>query len=605
MNRGPHTLIDGANVNVHRGAKIGLIGANGSGKSSLFALIRGQLEPEMGECWVQKHVKISYIAQEVPQSEQSILSFVLAGHQRYTKAHETIAKANETEDYDALTLAYGELEDMHGAAIEVEAKRILVGLGFSHEDESRPVSSFSGGWKVRLQLAKTLIDPGELLLMDEPTNHLDLETIAWLEQWCKAYQGTLIIISHDIVFLDEVISTIWQVEGKRLHEYKGNYSTFMKTKAERMALDEKLREKQLKKKAHLESFVRRFKAKASKAKQAQSRVKQLEKMEIVAACHVQSPFEFEFAPVEVPNPLFRIRKGVVGYDKPLLSDLNLYLGPGDRIALLGKNGQGKSTMVKLLAGALALMGGEKTSAKDLKIGYFAQHQVEALDLESTPIDVMLSLYPDETELTHRGFLGRFNFSDDKAFTRVGVLSGGERARLAFALLVKEKPQCVLLDEPTNHLDLDMREALALALSEYNGVVVVVSHDRAFIERTTDEYYLINDGTMTRFDGSLSDYTQWALSSQNAQTKTTQKKKTSDFQQKRKLTNLVKKLESDMDKLNQSLTDLEQTLAQDHMYEPEQADALAATLEEQHRVKQRLQTKEDEWEEAVQALEDLS
>lgn len=600
--RGQRTLIEDANLSIATHSKVGLVGANGSGKSSLFGLIRGHYESELGDVLLPKNVAISAIEQEVPSSEQGALEFVLDGHQAYRALEIKMSQAEQEERFDDIAHLYPQWEALRADTIPVQARKILHGLGFSHEQMTWPVNQFSGGWRVRLQLAKTLIHPGELLLLDEPTNHLDLEAILWLEKWCAEFPGTLIIIAHDTVFLDNIVDSILHLENRKLTYYKGDYSTFVRVRAEKIALNQKQREKQLKERAHLESFINRFKAKASKAKQAQSRVKRLEKMEDVAALHVSSPFQFKFYEVEAPNPIVRIQKGTVGYDKPLLSNISFYLGPGDRIALLGKNGQGKSTFVKLLAQELSLMEGDCHMAQGIRVGYFAQHQVEALPQELTPYEFIQKQSNMEPQAL-RNFLGSFNFSDEKALSQIKVLSGGERARLSFASLVLHKPHLILLDEPTNHLDLEMREALALALYQFNGALVVVSHDRAFIESCCDTLCLIDQGKVQTFDGTLLDYAQWATQKETKAKEIANGPKDDPFKLKKKLTNRIKKLEQEIERLSQKLSNYETKIADPKLYESSEKTQLDRLLKEQHDTQLLLQAKEKAWEEAISQLEE--
>ena len=602
--RGQRTLIEDANLSIAPNSKVGLVGANGSGKSSLFGLIRGHYESELGEVLIPKNLSISAIEQEVPSSEQSALDFVLDGHQSYRALQVQMSQAEKEERFDEVAHLYPQWEAIHAPTIPVQAKKILHGLGFSHDQMEWRVNQFSGGWRVRLPLAKTLINPGDLLLLDEPTNHLDLEAILWLEKWCAEFPGTLIIIAHDTVFLDNIVDSIVHLENRCLTFYKGNYSTFVRIRAEKIALNQKMREKQLKERAHLESFINRFKAKASKAKQAQSRVKRLEKMEDIAALHTASPFQFTFYEVDAPNPIVRVQKGTLGYDAPLLSNISFYLGPGDRIALLGKNGQGKSTFVKLLAQELSLMEGECHVAHGIKIGYFAQHQVEALPQEQTPYEFIQKQSQMEPQAL-RNFLGSFNFSDEKALSKIKVLSGGERARLSFASLVLQKPHLILLDEPTNHLDLEMREALSLALYQFNGALVVVSHDRAFIESCCDTLCLIDEGKVQTFDGTLQDYAQWATQKEVKPKQAIKAPKEDSFKLKKQLTNRVKKLEQDIESLSAKLCDYETQIADPKIYESSEKKHLDRLLKEQHDTQLLLQAKEQAWEEAISQLEEES
>lgn len=596
--QGQQTLIEDASVAIPRGAKVGFVGANGSGKSSLFKLILGEIEAEFGEYFIPKNCQINHVAQEVPSSTQSVLDFVLDGYQAYRSLQQTLEQAHVDGDYDAQIKGYEDWEAIDGEQVPIQATKILIGLGFSQEQVSAQVDAFSGGWRVRMQLARALLAPSELLLMDEPTNHLDLEAIIWLEKWCQQYQGTMVVIAHDVAFLDKVADHILHIEQKQLNLYKGNYSTFVKTRAEKIALNEKARAKQQKEREHLESFINRFKAKASKAKQAQSRVKRLAKMEDIAAMHATSTVKFSFEQVEAPNPLIRIQKGALGYnDQPLLSKLNLYLAPGDRLALLGKNGEGKSTLVKCLANQLPLMQGDMTVANKLRIGYFAQHQIEALSLEKSPYDIIAQKRPTWNELMIRQCLGGFQFVGDKVFLQVKSLSGGERARLALALLLLDKPQVILLDEPTNHLDIEMREALALALQDFNGALVVVSHDRAFIEACCDSLLLVDSGRVEPYQETLEDYAQWVRNPKIATKEVTQTKKAKPSNY---WTNQIKKQESLIEEFEQGLKLIDAKLESSALYD--NPKALEDTLNEREKLRAKLAEAESSWEQAQLALE---
>ena len=606
LSRGQQTLLEEVDATIFAKSKVGLVGSNGSGKSSLFGAIKGEYELEGGKLLMPSKIRVSHVAQEVPSSEQSALEFVLDGHEPYRELETKFKNAENEGRYEEVAYLYPAWEALGGDTIPVQARRILRGLGFEDDQVELPINHFSGGWRVRLQLAKTLIHPGDLLLLDEPTNHLDLEAIIWLEKWCKSYDGTLVIIAHDIAFLDNIVDQIIHIENKKLKMYGGNYSTFTKTRAEKMALDLAMYEKQQKQKAHLQKFINRFKAKASKAKQAQSRVKQLNKIEDIALVHVASPIQFEFEEVEAPDPMIRIREGQIGYDFPLLKNISFYLGSQERIAILGKNGQGKSTFVKVLAKKLELLSGEIHFANKLKIGYFAQHQLEALDLQKTPLAITKEKYPRMSEQEVRTYLGKFHFKQDKVFVPIGELSGGERARLTFALLVLEKPQVILLDEPTNHLDIEMREALSLALQAFNGALVVVSHDRTFIDSCCDNLYLVHDGRVESYEGSLEDYAQWTLQTKLEKKETQKpKKEVKPQEDKRKLLNLVKKLESDLKKMSDALEHLDHQLADTSLYESSRESELKKLLKERDEKKTTLETLEHQWLEAQSSLESES
>jgi len=528
LRRGTKLLLEDADAVVHPGDKVGLVGANGSGKSTLFALLRGDLSPDQGDVSIPARWRIAHVAQETVASDQAAVDFVIDGDTRLraieaeiaTHAHRSDA-IDDAEDHALAELhaAYG---DADGYTAMSRAERLLLGLGFTLDEARRPVRTFSGGWRMRLQLAQALMAPSDLLLLDEPTNHLDLDAILWLEQWLKEYRGTLLVISHDREFLDTVCNAIVSIEGRKLSRWTGNYSAFELQRAERLALLSSAHAKQQLELAHLQRFVDRFKAKASKARQAQSRVKAMERMTRIAPVISASPFSFRFKePVSSPDPMLILEDVDCGYRDDagaatvIVAGLGLRLAQGERIGLLGANGQGKSTVVKTIAGTLAPLGGTMTAGKGLAIGYFAQHQVDMLDLASTPLEQLHRIAargegprPREQEL--RNFLGSFAFNGDMATSPVAPFSGGEKARLALALIIWTRPNLLLLDEPTNHLDLETREALMFALAQFTGTLILVSHDRALLRASTDRFLLVAGGRCTEFDGDLEDYRAWLL-----------------------------------------------------------------------------------------------
>ena len=515
--RGSQMLVAEASLQLHPGWKIGLIGANGSGKSSFLALLRNELHGECGDLEIPRAWVIAHVAQDTPALPDAALEFTLDGDVELRAIERELAALETSSDADhdghRVGELYGRLGDIDGYSARARAAALL---GFSDADFTRPVADFSGGWRVRLNLARALMCRSDLLLLDEPTNHLDLDAVLWLEDWLKSYQGTLLMISHDRDFLDAVADHTLSLESQRLKLYSGGYSDFERQRAAHLALQQSMFEKQQRERAHLHSYIERFRAKATKARQAQSRIKALARMEEVSAAHVDTPFTFRFRDAGLaPDPLLVIDKAAAGYgERSILGNVSLTLRPGQRLALLGKNGAGKSTLVKLLSGELSPQTGTRVAAKDLKIGYFAQHQLEQLRPDESPLQHMIRLDPKTREMELRSYLGGFDFRGDMATEPCGRFSGGEKSRLALAILIWQKPNLLLLDEPTNHLDLEMREALNLALQEYEGCVVLVSHDRHLLKSTADELWLVADGRAQAFDGDLDDYAKW-LATQRA------------------------------------------------------------------------------------------
>jgi ATP-binding cassette, subfamily F, member 3 len=514
--RGAKPLIEAGNLTLFPGHKVGLVGPNGCGKSSLFALLLGRLHQDQGEVDLPAKWVVAHVAQETPQSPRTALDYTMDGDAELREVEAVLAKA-EAEHAPGETLAelHERFDHIGGYQAKSRAAALLSGLGFSDAQMQQTVATFSGGWRMRLNLSQALMCRSDLLLLDEPTNHLDLDAVMWLEDWLAAYPGTLLLITHDRDFLDATVKTIVHVDNQKLNEYGGNYSTFERTRAMQLSLQSAAHQKQQKQIAHLQSFITRFKAKATKAKQAQSRMKTLERMEIIAAAHVDSPFEFAFRePQQKPRQLLHLKEAQLGYhtatgDKTVLRNVEWRLFYGDKIGLLGPNGAGKSTLVKSLAGTLAMQAGGRFEGQGLKIGYFAQHQIEQLRLDESPIQHLKRLDPVTREQELRDFLGGFDFRGNNAEAKIAPFSGGEKARLALALLVWQRPNLLLLDEPTNHLDIDMREAVAEALQDFEGTLVVVAHDRHLLKACADQLWLVADGGLREFDGDLDDYKQWA------------------------------------------------------------------------------------------------
>ena len=522
LTRGVKILIEAASFQLHANHKVGLIGANGAGKSTLFTLLRGEMQAEAGNLELPPNWVIAHVAQETPALQQPALEFVLDGDVELREIEALLLQAENNHQGEKIAELHHRLNDIEGYSAKARAAALLDGLGFSQADLAKSVSDFSGGWRVRLNLARALMCRSDLLLLDEPTNHLDLDAVMWLEGWLREYRGTLLLISHDRDFLDAVIDNVLHIEQQRITLYRGGYSDFERQRGEKLALQQAMYEKQQRKVAHLHSYIDRFRVQATKARQAQSRIKALERMEMISAAHVDSQFNFEFrATLAAPDPLLVLDDVDAGYssktilNKPVLNNVKLTIRPGERIGLLGKNGAGKSTLIKLMAAELAPFTGKRVEGKELSIGYFAQHQLEQLRLHESPLQHMLRL---EFELKSAGtreqellnYLGGFDFKGDMARSPIEKFSGGEKSRLALALLIWTRPNLLLLDEPTNHLDLEMRHALTLALQDYQGGVILVSHDRALLRATCDNFVLVANGIATAFDGDLEDYKQWLV-----------------------------------------------------------------------------------------------
>jgi len=528
LRRGTKTLLEGADVALNPGDKIGLIGANGSGKSSVFALLRGELHADSGEVDYPPRWRVAHVAQETPALERPALEYAIDGDTTLRRLEGELAAAEAADDGHAIGEIHSKMSDADAYTVRSRAEQLLHGLGFSHQQMGEPVASFSGGWRMRLNLAQALMCPSDLLLLDEPTNHLDLDAILWLEDWLKRYAGTLLVVSHDRDFLDGVVNVIVHIDNRKLRRYSGNYSDFERQRAAAVVLAAAQFQKQQRERAHLESFINRFRAKATKAKQAQSRMKMLAKMEELAPLHVSAPFSFEFRePIKAPDPLLVLEAVAAGYrmegapDKVVVRDINFSLQSGQRYGLLGVNGAGKSTLIKTIAGELAPLSGKAIFNKGLAIGYFAQHQVEMLRHDESPLWHLARLSPPDGKAVReqdlRNYLGSFNFPGDMATGSIETFSGGEKSRLALALIVWQRPNLLLLDEPTNHLDLETREALTVALAQFEGTLVLVSHDRHLLRATTDQFLIVADGRLQPFDGDLDDYRDWLFRTKLAST----------------------------------------------------------------------------------------
>lgn len=624
IRRGTRLLFEKATFNLFRGEKVGITGENGSGKSSLLALVRGEVTPETGSFDMPSNLAVAYVAQELSESDDAAIEFVLDGDEELRNIEREIAVAEARDDGMHLAELYTRYAGIGGYEARSRAAQLLHGLGFNTADETRSVREFSGGWRVRLNVAKALMCRSDLLLLDEPTNHLDLDAVLWLEHWLQDYRGTLLLIAHDRDFLDDICNRIVNIERGAATVYRGNYSDFEATRAAKLAQDQALFVRQQREVKHIESFIERFRAQASKARQAQSRIKALERMQRIAPAHVDTEFTFSFLePSKLPRPLLAIEDQSVGYGEQVtIGKVNFTIAPGDRIALLGHNGAGKSTLMKMLAGELPALSGKRIEAKDLRLGYFAQHQLEQLTPSESPLAHLRRLggiaAEKAAEQELRDFLGSFGFRGDRVFEAIAPFSGGEKARLVLALISYLRPNLLLLDEPTNHLDLEMRQALALALQEYSGAMILVSHDRHLLRTVVDEFFIVADGRATPFDGDLEDYARWSVEHPKPDgpvvvTATTnsadeRKHRKREAAEKR---NRVAPLKAEIDKLEKQVTTLQAKLAQvdqqlaaADIYAPEKKNRLRELLEQQTALKRDIDKTEGAWLRATEELEQL-
>ena len=626
IRRGENMLFDGASFQIHPGQKVGLTGANGCGKSSLFAVLRQELVIDNGDVKIPKDWVMAHVAQEAPANERAAIDHVLDGDEEWRELEEKI----QDPDHPRYLKYQSRYEEIDGYSARSRAAQLLNGLGFKAKDIERPAKEFSGGWRVRLNVAKALMCRSDLLLLDEPTNHLDLDAVLWLERWLKHYTGTLILIAHDRDFLDQLTTHTLHIEHQKAQLFKGNYSAFEKIRAEQLANQQSQFDKQQREIAHMQDFVRRFKAKASKATQAQSRLKALEKMERIAPAHVDSPFSFRIPdPEKNPSPLLSLHNANVGYaDKNIVEGIEFSMTPGDRVGLIGPNGAGKSTVIKLLAGQLKLTGGNYHQSKEVNIGYFAQHQIEQLQMEHTPMEHIQILDKEcnngtATENQLRRYLGSFGFTGTKATSKVGPFSGGEKSRLALSLICYQRPNLLLLDEPTNHLDLEMRQALAVALQEFSGAVVLVSHDRHLLKVNSDKLILVANGRATEFQGSVDDYPKWLAEhnrgetpetptpdSNKAQNSASAKKEQKRIDAERRkqlqpLTSKIKRAERVMEKLGEQKQTIEEQLGDNDLYSDDNKDKLKQLLADQAYVQKELDQAEADWLDATEQHETLS
>jgi ATP-binding cassette, subfamily F, member 3 len=637
LRRGAKTLLEGADAALNPGDKIGLIGANGSGKSSLFALLRGELHADKGEVDYPARWRVAYVAQETPALERPALEYAIDGDTTLRKVEARLADAEAANDGHLIGELHAAMGDAGAYTVRSRAEQLLHGLGFSHEQMGERVASFSGGWRMRLNLAQALMCPSDLLLLDEPTNHLDLDAILWLEDWLKRYAGTLLVVSHDRDFLDGVVDVVVHIDARKLRRYSGNYSSFERQRAASVVLAAAQYEKQRRERAHLESFINRFRAKATKAKQAQSRMKMLAKMEELAPLHVSAPFSFEFRePLKAPDPLLVLEDADAGYrmenapDKTVVRDISFSLQSGQRYGLLGINGAGKSTLIKTIAGELKPLAGKAIFNKGLAVGYFAQHQIEMLRFDESPLWHLSRIAPGAREQDLRSYLGGFNFPGDMATTSIATFSGGEKARLALALIVWQRPNLLLLDEPTNHLDLETREALTVALAQFEGTLVLVSHDRHLLRATTDQFLIVAEGRLAPFDGDLEDYRDWLFTTKLSPAEEAvplpearkpavtvppldrrgQKRKEAEERQRQSaarkpIESRIKRLEEKMAKLNAQKSAIDALLADPASYGEARKETLKTLIVDQAYVARELAQLEAEWLEQQQRLEQVT
>jgi len=610
LRRGPELLFEHVSMKLPAGQKTGLIGANGAGKTSLFKMLISELEADRGELDIPANLRIAHLAQEVPGSADSAVDYVLAGDDELVRIERELAAAEQAHTYDRIAPLHEALDNIDGYSARARAERLLAGLGFTVQQCGDPLSAFSGGWRIRANLARTLMSRADLLLLDEPTNHLDLDAIVWLSNWIRQFQGSLLLISHDREFLDETVDQIAHLNRRTIEVFSGNYSAFEQQKAARLAEQHSQYERQQREIRHMEDFVRRFRAKATKARQAQSRIKALERMAVIAPAHIDSPFKFEI-PVakKISDPLLTLVDASLGYSDPVIKSVRLNLHPGDRIGLLGHNGAGKSTLVKSISGELGLLAGDRIPGANLKIGYFSQHQVDDLDLRASAMVHLHRLDKTATTQQLRDFLGGFDFRGDKVDAEVATFSGGEKARLALAMITFERPNLLLMDEPTNHLDIEMRQALTVALQEFAGAIVLISHDRHLLANTVDSFLLVEDGRVEEFDGDLADYRERLLGASAAQPAasrehkaTTKTSRKNAFRENRQLQSRLKTLESRLERLQRKRREVDEQLADAALYQNNRDADLQGLLREQLSLKEQIEEVEETWLATSEALE---
>ena len=610
---GGKTLFDDVSLTIHHQQKVGLVGANGTGKTSLFKVIKNEIEVDQSSVNFPSDLRISYLAQEVPGSDEISLDYVLSGDHKLIEIQKEIELAEREEKYDLLAELYETYSSLDGYSAKSKAEQLMVGLGFKSEDFTKSLKDFSGGWRVRLNLAKTLMQPSDLMLLDEPTNHLDLDAILWLSNWIKSFPGALILISHDREFLDDCVSYIAHLYHQSIELYSGNYSQFEILRAAKMAEIQSNFIKQQKEVAHMQSFINRFKAKATKARQAQSRVKALEKMELIAPAHIDSPFNFTISETEkISNPLISLSQSNLGYKEVILSSIDLTICPGDRIGLLGPNGAGKSTLIKSIVGSIPILNGNREVGTNFRVGYFSQHQVDDLDLSISAFIHIQRLDETKTEKQIRTYLGGFNFKGDKVKDPIHLFSGGEKARLAFAIISYQKPNILLMDEPTNHLDMEMRHALTIALQTFKGAILLISHDRHLLNSSVDSFYLVDNGKVDIFNGDLNDYKNYILDINSVELRESKKKKNKEPNEIKDNTQAIKslnieisKLEKRLIRLNNKLDEANLKLADPDLYKDSSNDDLQDLIRNQLELSNEVELVDKEWMDMASKLDSLN
>lgn len=628
LRRGAKLLLSDTDLTIQPGQRLALIGANGSGKSTLFAALQGELAPDSGEIEGLGSLRIACMAQEVHASAESALDYLIGGDPEVSLLRKSLKEAELAEDYAKAGAIHAKLDDLSAYDIEHRAERLLIGLGFEQGDQYRPLNDFSGGWRIRLNLGRALMTPSELMLLDEPTNHLDLDATLWLQNWLRSYQGTLLLISHDRDFIDACCQQVLHLEHQGIESYRGNYSDFERMRAERLALQQAAFDKQQRRISEIDDFVRRFRYKATKAKQAQSRLKELERMQKIAPAHVDSPFHFRFPePQRASDPILSLRNADLGYgDTCVLQSVSLEVHSGARVGLLGKNGAGKSTLLKSLNGHLEMLRGDRLPGTHCRIAYFDQHQLEALDLNASPLQQVQRARPGAREQEVLDFLGGFNFHGDMAKGSIEHFSGGEKARLALALTVWEKPNVLIMDEPTNHLDLDMRHALTMALQTFSGALLLVTHDRHLLANTVDELWLVHAGSVDEYKNDIAEYERWVLSRDSQDSgeqsatpstlappveeasgsKKEQRQAAAAARQRlQPLRNAVKKLETELEKCTARIEELNDALADPEIYQEDNKAKLEPLLMEQATLSKRSDELETQWLEQQEALEEAT
>ena len=620
LRRGKKELFNHVNITINSSIKVGITGANGTGKTSLFKLILGELHADNGDFFVSKKLIMSHVAQEIANSNESAIDYVMNGDDELRNIETAIAKAESTYDANKLAALYDDMQQIDGYTAVGRASRLLNGLGFTCDQEQNPVNSFSGGWRMRLNLAQALMCRSDILLLDEPTNHLDLEAIIWLEVWLKSYTGIVLLISHDRDFLNSICNQIINIEHNDLTQYTGNYDSFEQIRAEKLNQQQSQFESQQRQVKHMQKYIDRFRYQATKAKQAQSRIKALERMEMIGAAQLDSPFNFKFV-IDgfIPQQLVKIEKASAGYgDTVILDNIDMLVQKGDKIGLLGFNGAGKSTLIKLIAQELNVFSGEILHAKELKIGYFAQHQIEQLHLDHSPIEHLKILDPEISEQKARNYLGGFDFHNDMAKDVISNFSGGEKARLVLALIVYERPNLLLLDEPTNHLDIKMRHAISVALQSFEGAMILVSHDRHLLSTVTDKLLLVASGKVSNFNGDLQDYYHWANEtrkkrlkedikpSNNTVQENSKKQQRQDAalirQNQKPLRQKLREIEKQLSKLQKQEHKFDEMLLDESLYTSENKDKLKQTTIKQTQVKKDIIELENHWLEISEQLE---